>query len=255
MNIEPAIEELPVHSAEISNAANKVFSITELLEQILLDINDLKTLLLVQRVSTKWRAVIQTNDKLQKKLFFTSCASFEEAKSLGIVANEDLVDFADEPDTDSPATYLKVINTLVFEYVYRHENYSILDYPLKLSNKILPDTMSSRRGVSSWEWMYLTQPPEYGPMVVQHCMVDDDDREVPQRPHSPRLSQTPGTDLALFAYDNDNVEGTPLRYVMDVTEKNVMRKHGFIIKWKDTRFQFCGVIRRWCNGGLSDVEW
>ena len=71
---------------QVNEAAEQVFSVTELLENILVNL-DFDTLLLLQRVNQKFRAVIGGSVPLQKKLFFVHC-TFDEAKSLGMLDNE-----------------------------------------------------------------------------------------------------------------------------------------------------------------------
>jgi len=57
----------PDTSEPSQSPATKVFAITELLEEILLSVDDIKSLMLMRRVAHKWRAVIDDNASLNKR--------------------------------------------------------------------------------------------------------------------------------------------------------------------------------------------
>ena len=83
----PVIDDLTLALASLSitedfAAAHAVFSTTELLVPILIGL-DVKTLLLSQRVSHKWREVISKTKQLQQKLFIEE-STLEEAAALGM---------------------------------------------------------------------------------------------------------------------------------------------------------------------------
>ncbi|SMR62401.1 unnamed protein product [Zymoseptoria tritici ST99CH_1E4] len=56
--------------ATTNNAMQSTFQTPELLEQILLQVDDLRTLLLSQRVSQQFLQTIQGSKRLQEELFF-----------------------------------------------------------------------------------------------------------------------------------------------------------------------------------------
>lgn len=88
--------------ARPSNAASKVFSISELHGQILLNL-DTKTLLLAQRVNKDWQAKISQTTSLRKKLFLEP-ATKSELSRLNIVESRDIVmmDHAGNEIDESP---------------------------------------------------------------------------------------------------------------------------------------------------------
>ncbi|KAK5725289.1 hypothetical protein LTR17_013052 [Elasticomyces elasticus] len=65
------------------SAADKVFNIAELLEMILVNIRDMQTLLLGQRVNRLWLDVTSKNKQLQQKLFMAP-ATRKETIELGM---------------------------------------------------------------------------------------------------------------------------------------------------------------------------
>lgn len=72
-------------SPVMSDAVSRVFSTPELTEMIFLGL-DMKTLLMVQRVSSGFKANIDGSKKCQKKLFFEP-ATWEESRGLNLVEN------------------------------------------------------------------------------------------------------------------------------------------------------------------------
>lgn len=103
--------------AKLRALIERVLCTTELLEMILLHL-PLKDLLLAQRVSTKWRAIINDSPDLQKALFFRPAVSevlfFHEVgyQTFGDIPNSLANDFTDDffylcpPD----ATHLEVVD-------------------------------------------------------------------------------------------------------------------------------------------------
>lgn len=66
-------------------AGAAVAAITQLLESILTKVDDMKALLLAQRVSRQFKNVTSDSPRLQKKLFMLPVSTFEEALDLGMI--------------------------------------------------------------------------------------------------------------------------------------------------------------------------
>lgn len=126
-----------------SDKAQTVFGIAELLESILLYLDSRTLLVAAQRVNIMWRDTIKDSDKLQKKLFFR-LATFEEAVTLNIVHE-------DSWTTKDESSGMAVQNDLLHGHkMDRAKEVIGSSFP----RSILPDTISARRGKSSWERMY-----------------------------------------------------------------------------------------------------
>lgn len=122
---------------EVAPAAIKVLHTPELLEKILINITDLKTLLFAQQVDKFWSELITSSPSLQKKLFFRA-ATLDELFSLSIVTRRDsredfkawyslcgsgdgvgpetgsrIVDFSGRGSRRVPSNKLAVVNTLI----------------------------------------------------------------------------------------------------------------------------------------------
>ena len=143
-----------------SNTATAAFAIPELLEHILLHL-DFKTLLFSQRVNKTWSLSIQGSKKLQQKLFSIP-ATLEEAKTLGMMAEENYVLVYNEGDayniSSADNELMGVLNTHILAYQGVNQVYDNSSV-FKLTGTILKDTTSGRHKRASWERMYLSQPP------------------------------------------------------------------------------------------------
>jgi hypothetical protein len=168
-------------AVETATAVAKVLFLPELLEAILLLLRP-QNLLHLQRTCKAWRDIITESDRLQKKLFMKPVHDFNEAISLNMVEPHHPIyitrkrnDKRPEPPERGPL----LLNHLVLQYanynpgtVYQniHQEYTrAYMYPtakkcetdscrFKLQQAILRDTVSLRRGDSSWEHMLVSQP-------------------------------------------------------------------------------------------------
>ena len=130
--------------------AEAVFSIPELFETILVEV-DFKTLLLAQRISKHWLAFISGTAKLQKKLSKKPVATFDEALALGMVEDDDFIMI------DDSSTYLVPVAVVKPHLLYCTATWCI---GAELSQKVLPSTISAKKGMCSWGTMYSAQPPQ-----------------------------------------------------------------------------------------------
>lgn len=206
--------------------ASEVFGNTELLERILLRVNDLKTLLLAQRVCREWRNIINTNNKLQKKLYFMPAEDFEEVMSLGMVGAETLVcgyNMAG-PYEDRE---ISVLNTLLITHDGHQDGVSDEAFEMKLSHQILPETISARRGKSSWERMYLCQPADEGSYRVDVYANDKILDEETQEKGSDGVWEPGYYSLV------DQLGNKSLRKMMDKAEEDILEVCEGLIAWKD----------------------
>ncbi|KAK3690644.1 hypothetical protein LTR37_019046 [Vermiconidia calcicola] len=215
-------------------AASAVMNLPELLEHILLGL-DFETLLLAQRVSTEWRDLISRSRSCQKKLFFAPVDNFEEAVALGMVPEDALVVF------DEGSWYRKKdkasLTVLLNMHLLRCEE----DVQTRgwcfphLSRAVLPDTPSSRRGQSSWERMFLTQPPlrpEYANVAGADKVEKDAE---PLQYNATECWLTEGWDAKI-------------RGVMDEVEDEMLTLCGWTTAWTKT---FFGIERY----SYSYAEW
>ena len=148
--------------ARAASKANEVFCITELLEHVLLQVNDLRTLLLAQRVCREWRNVIGTSDQLQKKLFLKP-ATLQEAEDLCMSCSEPRITLETNNEVATPGA---VLNCLVTE---DQGNRHISCF--HLSKKMLADIRGGNTADSSWGRMYFSQPPCHAKLLV--CIPKD----------------------------------------------------------------------------------
>lgn len=217
------------------NMADQVFAVVELLENILLCL-EFKTLLLSQRVSCTWRDTIASSSKLQKKLFLKA-AKFEEAKALGMVTEKSLV-ITEIGEAICEAE--RILNTHIITFVgdLLHddpEDEQTYDCRLQLSKDTLPYTISALRGQSSWERMFISQPPPvafpleafWGEQVMQ--------------PHGRTYWKTSGMSTEFFM-DYLGREEEPLREIMDEAELTLVRRNGHTVRWSDTIFRLDGWV-------------
>ncbi|KAK3699969.1 hypothetical protein LTR37_016213 [Vermiconidia calcicola] len=147
------------NAAQPQAAANAAMELPELLEPILLGL-DFKTLLLAQRVSTKRRDLISRSQSCQKKLFFAPVEDFEEAVALDMVSKNALllVEERYRCYIVTKESHTTLLNTHI---LYYDKDDQIYDWcTLRLRRALLRYTPSSRRGKSSWERVFLAQPPE-----------------------------------------------------------------------------------------------
>lgn len=170
-------------------AANKVFSIAELLESILLLLLH-KNILVLQRVSREWNSSVQVSVKLQKLLFF---------KSIG-----DIVDLADKGSLPG-ARNARNHATQCIDTCFRNpmivevlKMFGIKTSELYAPSKsffwttLRPDNPINRPE-ASWRRMLFTQPPSkklnvHGRTVEDHFSI----------PHSPALTRQSGVPIDNF---------------------------------------------------------
>ena len=186
----------------------------------MLDVDDFGTLLLSQRVGTKWRDVIKANDKLQKKLFLKP-ATLEEAKLLGTVNRENSTD----PLTGHRFEDITVQNTLATHW-RRGDR-------LKLTHNVLADMAQPKKGISSWERMYITQPPCSASLDVY---VHKGARLYPEDPPEDE-GYTEEEDHCFRYYEELGLK--PLRHIVDVIEREAIRG-GFHVDWWHSNFALEG---------------
>lgn len=105
-----------------------------------------RTLLLAQRVSVEWRACISASAKLQKKFYFVP-STIEEAIALNMVRDNSIVTSIGPGET-------VIWNELLITDLVGFDDCNGLNY--KLPDGIIRDTISARRGLSSWERMYFS---------------------------------------------------------------------------------------------------
>jgi hypothetical protein len=222
-------------------ATNKVLRTTELLEAILLYV-DFKTLLLSQRVDRAWQDTIKASTMLQKKLFFLPVASFEEAEQLGIPGDEDYLALSKAVPGENGR--LALINPLLF----RHREHSeselrecahVTDH-ISLAKRILPDTISARRGKSSWERMYFYQPPQ---LDEQRAKIYPNTYLHEGRKHDPIFLDETGWD-----HDFKGAGNKSLRQLMDVIEERIIEGTGYSVDWLVSEFRHKGIV-------ISYADW
>lgn len=124
----------------IDTATMKVFGIAELLENILVHLDCPRTLLLAQRVSIEWKGCITASTKLQKKLYFVS-STLEEAMALNMFRDDSTVTSIGPGET-------VIWNELLITDVKCLDEDNGLHF--KLADGVVRDTISARRGLSSW---------------------------------------------------------------------------------------------------------
>ncbi|KAK5680431.1 hypothetical protein LTS10_007359 [Elasticomyces elasticus] len=145
------------------SAAHKVFNIAELLEMILVNVGDMQTLLLGQRVNKLWLAVTSKNKQLQQKLFMAP-ATRKETIQLGMKSSTvfhvisggagDAPNFRCNWPDDSP--YMLVMaNPLLFRHYSRSWRYvARVDM-----SRLVGTGQDIKPG--SWQRMYACMPPPY----------------------------------------------------------------------------------------------
>ena len=219
-------------------AATKVCQITELLELILINV-DQRTLLLSQRVASKWRDVVQRNHDIQKKLFFIQ-PTFEEALQLGLVSPSSMV-FSPWPQE------VILVNSLVIRMgEYTHDGYRSWPHG-EISNAIALEREKGEHG--SWERMYArtkTMPQDtrlvYGSSV--EILVDKvldrrtdylrDRKTDPRRYRGPREGDVVSTRCKYVWSDR------PMRSLMKTVEKHVSETFGVRFDWASARLALNG---------------
>ena len=134
--------------------ANKALAITEVVENILLQIDDPWALLSAWRVSSKFRQIINISDSLQKKLSMRPATSFGETESLGMIGDDSLILCPGDSGSDVKGGFA-VLNPFILDVKCDSSQHS----DLKLRKNVLRDTIASRRRLSSWGAMYISQPP------------------------------------------------------------------------------------------------
>ncbi|KAK3624914.1 hypothetical protein LTR56_020728 [Elasticomyces elasticus] len=143
------------------SAADKVFNIAELLEMILVNVGDMQTLLLGQRVNRMWLEVTSKNKQLQQKLFMAP-ATGKEVIALNIPVHvnirngtEGAQDLAEVPKAlhDKTSRRVLVSNPLIF----RHKLNSVYHAVGVELSRLVGAGRDVKPG--SWQRMYATMPP------------------------------------------------------------------------------------------------
>ena len=134
------------------------------------------------------------------------------------------------------------------DYGYPYDHY------FQLSEGIKPYTTSSRRGVGSWERMYLTQPPvicDVSPFIADKVnRLSDRDLIGLQDPGA-------SEDLGPMSCVPDSKgEPAPLRAVMDDAEEAAVKEYGHTIAWSTSLLSSRGLEHGewWSPEELEEVE-
>lgn len=150
-------------------AATQVFSTIELLEAILFEL-PAKDILLTQRVSKEWQAVVKESNKLQRALFFKPVpgaptfiprSSWREKPYSGKVIGNPLL----QPLLD--------LLELGDDSHFTEEHNSVVAKLSKLGPKASAWTVPD----ASWRHMLTTQPPTRGVFSVYYCLEYSEDME------------------------------------------------------------------------------
>lgn len=183
----------PKRDEELPSAIPAVFDTTELLETVLVSV-DIKTLLLAQRVCRKWKAVINANPSIQKKLFLLPVDDIEEARDLGMLEPR----LFKVPTTRLPPTQLGlctisrdfVLPNTLLDYTWHHGriNLDVNSLSGSTTQRVKNKARNTVRKISnkpaivpSWSRMLITQPPRHK-IVVYH------DRNMDGLPQEPRVA-------------------------------------------------------------------
>ena len=203
---------------------------------------DFKTLLLLQRVNRAWRETIKTSITLQKKLFFLPVKLFEEAEKLGIVGDDDYLALSKAAPGEKGR--LALINPLLFRHRDHNESElkecaHVKDH-ISLAKRVLPDTISSRRGRSSFENMYFYQPPQ---LDEQRVKIYPGRYLHEGRKHDPIFLDEKG-----WNHDFRNARNKPVRQLMDAIEERIMEGTGYSVDWLVSEFRHKGIV-------ISYADW
>lgn len=236
------IEKAPSDKCNSHESITRTLAISELLEMILLHL-DMKTLLLAQRANIQWRNAIATSSKLQKKLFFLPVQSFNEAVSLNMVGNNTVVNVW----IRGPPQDIVLPNPLLHDYDVEDENDHIGGIEEKVSERsafhlplsIVQGMPAFQRGKSSWERMFITQPPESSIKVyVEHYSASS----------AQKVPRSSDLDLHMSSMTIECVEerDLKLRRIVDEVDKEVcesgsLGKHRMPL-WARGRLDLFGYI-------------
>ena len=107
---------------------------------------------------------------------------------------------------------------------------------MKILDELLPDTVSANRGRSSWERMFISQPPPpyndgielQGSYAASDAMVENERTEEGRGGWMEDPIAIP-------------LDGT-LRSIMDVAEKVQMECDGIFVKWNNVKLAFPGTL-------------
>ena len=247
-------------------AGTAIVGTTEILEMILV-LLDMKTLLLAQRVSKKFMAVIKQNSQLQKRLFFLP-ASLEEAFELCATENEDGFELFYCRDrnasfgssyherVDNPElSQLCVVNPLLFLANSKVYGIGNLEYRRRLVNL---RHLGARRDIRtnvvepSWRRMLLAQPSlrqlDFGAQMGRLKKWTSHDsmhtRSGMRSGCSNPFRHFQGRDFRYgralcrtydaLIIDTDSVNTATLRLAQDQIETKVMEDHGGSVKWSES---------------------
>ena len=149
-------------------------------------------------------------------------ATLDEAKALNMTGEQSLVQLFGL-DEFYGAEDMVLLNSHLFKFDLEFDRYGIMDLYVELSEKILPDTASVRRGISSWERMYLSQPPMED---VNVCLVKGEKigKEPPE--YEPEYVDDEGRKYA-WRFDG----GVRLREIMNEAEETFLVEHGSVVAW------------------------
>lgn len=123
-----------------SDAAQKLFNTTELLESILLEVDDVGTLLLSQRVDRNFKAVIGGSSRLQRALFFQQVPAHKRQHS-AFQEQDDLIERSKSRTLDTGPKKASCSSVLVMRKL---EKVAIAKY-----KEIAADLLKHNRGSSA----------------------------------------------------------------------------------------------------------
>ena len=208
-------------------ATTAVIDTAELLLEILLRLN-FTTLLLAQRVDRRFQQIITSSSSLQKKLFL-SPATLEKTGSLCMIEDNTMVCM--EGDWNSLDDDFMIVNSHVLVVTGKRDQEEDLRTRSSLSPKILADTISARRGRSSWERMYVSQPPCNQLRVSFDFSKSPPEGIDPIGVHAKRLSPDP-------TFYTDFYPGRLARFrdIMDGFEVTLLEHRGYAAIWTQPYF-------------------
>lgn len=216
--------------------ANTLRLPAELFEKVLLKL-DIPSLLSAQAVNWQWFNFITGSTKLQQKLFNVPVETIEQVVNLGLIQPEDIV-LVD----DKFHELLAVLNTNVVECTVSPRGLTHYSSgPIKLASNVLPYTISANRGASSWESMFLYQPPKplwrrrLDTFAVMGCDVGPRTLQSEVRPE-------PGAMVQSEAY----VDGT-MRSILDDVEKDAQLCYGYTVDWRSSELFLGTFAMKYCD--------
>lgn len=223
-----------------NTAALQAFSLYEITEQILIGL-DFKTLLLAQRVNTTIRYIVHNSKPLKQKLFWVP-ATFEEAKQLDMIDDQTLIS-ADENEFGDQS-YCRVLNISALKFMYVADiNDNLEGNSLQLQLSILSNSISTRRGVGSWERMYPFQPPAGAHLRYEFCFGEC----VHAARYKQRNNGHAPTEGSFVDCEYSRRGDMTYREMIDEMEECAMDE-GCLIRWDETEIDLSGPENIWRYG-------